>query len=134
MARSRSFGWNSPTTSSISIIKRKAVSFSLFFHPFLGSGVILVDQNILRSQRRSFFITKKTNFCILLTFCESFILLVSAALLKQLNPLVTFWFSLVLIFLVSTQLSQTNKIVGKLVKEVDTSQHCYDVTQWMVLA
>ena len=122
MARSRSFGWNSPTTSSISIIKRKK-SVSLFFHPFLGSGVILVDQNILRSQRRSFFITKKTNFCILLTFCESFILLVSAALLKQLNPLVTFWFSLVLIFLVSTQLSQTNKIVGKLVKEVDTSQH-----------
>lgn len=133
MARSRSFEWNSPTTSSISIIKEKQ-SVSLFFHPFLGSGVILVDQNILRSQRRSFFITKKTNFCILLTFCESFILLVSAALLKQLNPLVTFWFSLVLIFLVSTQLSQTNKIVGKLVKEVDTSQHCYDVTQWMVLA
>lgn len=30
MARSRSFGWNSPTTSSISIIKRKAVSFSIF--------------------------------------------------------------------------------------------------------
>lgn len=133
MARSRSFGWNSPTTSSISIIKRKAVSFSLFFHPFLGSGVILVDQNILRSQRRSFFITKKTNFCVLLTFCESFILFV-AAVLKQLNPLVTFWFSLVLIFLVSTQLLQTNKIVGKLVKEVDTSQHCDDVTQWMVLA
>lgn len=133
MARSRSFEWNSPTTSSISIIKEKQ-SVSLFFHPFLGSEVILVDQNILRSQRRSFFITKKTNFCILLTFCESFILLVSAALLKQLNPLVTFWFSLVLIFLVSTQLSQTNKIVGKLVKEVDTSQHCYDVTQWMVLA